>query len=286
MELSRVQTNRLYLAQVPVPNVTARRLLLVRRAFVTWGERHWGKGSMLTSIDVGNIKNRTAPLRVLHLVRDENISPENRRLLRAVWTPARIFIGAVLLLTANGCIATRSWVQDQLNPIKGQLNDTNAKADSALAGLQNLQLERRLVLDSTHGPTFAFGSAALTENAKREIDGFLQDLEGSNGSASGRLFVVAGHTDSIGTETYNYELGQQRADGVAGYLVGKEGVDPTQVRVVSYGASKPIADNSTSGGRRANRRVEILVYQEKIAIGNQEKVATGNEASQLPTSVR
>jgi outer membrane protein OmpA-like peptidoglycan-associated protein len=183
---------------------------------------------------------------------------------------AGIFAGAVLLFTVNGCIATRGWVKDQLNPITGRLNDTDAKADRALAGLQNLRLERRLVLDSGHGPTFAVGSAALTENAKREIDGFFQDLEGStnSGPASGRFFVVAGHTDSVGGENYNYELGQRRAERVAGYLVGKEGVDPTQVRVVSYGASKPIADNSTSSGRQSNRRVEILVYQEKIAIGN------------------
>src|SRR5216684_5806862 len=45
----------------------------------------------------------------------------------------------------------------------------------------------------------------------------------------------------------------------------KKGLDPTQVRVVSYGASKPVDDNSTRSGRRKNRRVEILVYQEKIA---------------------
>src|ERR1700722_10951597 len=98
----------------------------------------------------------------------------------------------------------------------------------------------------------------------------LGDLQGAPdaGTTSGRIFVVAGHTDSIGSEDYNYELGQRRADRVAGYLVGKEGVDPTQVRVVSYGASKPVADNGTSGGRRSNRRVEILVYQEKIATGS------------------
>ena len=104
--------------------------------------------------------------------------------------------------------ATRSWVENRLKPITGQLNDTDAKADRALAGLQNLRLEQRLVLDSSNGPTFAFGSTALTENAKREIDGFFEDLEGSinSGSASGRVFVVAGHTDSVGPEDYNYEL--------------------------------------------------------------------------------
>jgi outer membrane protein OmpA-like peptidoglycan-associated protein len=214
-------------------------------------------------------KNQPALLRIFRLVRHEGISVENGRLSNAAWVVAWIFAGG-LLFTANGCIATRSWVEDQLKPITGQLNDTDTKADRALAGLQNLRLERRLVLDARNGPTFAFGSAALTENAKREIDGFFEDLDGSpdSGTTTGRLFVVAGHTDSVGAEDYNYELGQRRAERVAGYLVGEEGVDPTQVRVVSYGASKPIADNSTWSGRRSNRRVEILVYQEEIGTGN------------------
>jgi outer membrane protein OmpA-like peptidoglycan-associated protein len=183
---------------------------------------------------------------------------------------ARILAGAVLLFTASGCLATRNWVQEQINPINTRLSGTDAKADRALAGLQNLTLERKLVLDSSHGPTFAFGSSALTPNAKHEIDGFLDDLQGSSeaGPAASRVFVVAGHTDSVGREDYNYQLGQRRADGVAGYLIGKDGVDPTQVHVVSYGASKPIASNGTISGRRSNRRVEILVYQEKIATGS------------------
>jgi outer membrane protein OmpA-like peptidoglycan-associated protein len=168
-----------------------------------------------------------------------------------------------LLLTASGCLATRTWVDDQLRPITGQQERFQTE-------LSNLHLERRLVLDSTTGPTFASGSAALNGNSKREIDQFVGDLEGSTtpGSApSERVFVVAGYTDSVGHEDYNYELGQRRATSVAGYLVGRKGLDPTEVRVVSYGASKPVADNSTPSGRRSNRRVEILVYQEKIATG-------------------
>jgi len=168
---------------------------------------------------------------------------------------------ALLLGTANGCIATRSWVRDQVSPV-------DAKADKALVGLQNLKLDRRLVLDSEHGPTFATGSSNLTPDAKHQIDGFLQDLEGPAGSASGRLFVIAGHTDNVGGEDLNYALGQRRADRVAGYLVSKDRIDPTQIRVISYGASKPIADNGTSSGRRTNRRVEILVYQETISTGS------------------
>jgi outer membrane protein OmpA-like peptidoglycan-associated protein len=182
----------------------------------------------------------------------------------AVRVGVRAFAGAGLLFTVSGCLATRSWVGDQLRPITGQQQQLETQ-------MNNLHLERKLVLDSTNGPTFKFGSAALTGNAKHEIDAFLGDVEGQNGSgpaASQRVFVVAGYTDSVGHEAYNYELGQQRATSVAGYLVGNKGLDPMQVRVVSYGAGKPVADNSTRTGRSKNRRVEILVYQERIATGS------------------
>jgi outer membrane protein OmpA-like peptidoglycan-associated protein len=65
---------------------------------------------------------------------------------------------------------------------------------------------------------FTFGSAALTQNAKREIDQFLGDLEGSTGSgsraASERVFVVAGYTDSVGQEGYNYLMPKHFATAV------------------------------------------------------------------------
>jgi outer membrane protein OmpA-like peptidoglycan-associated protein len=233
---------------------------------------------------------RDAQRRLLHPQQDQRIAFRSDRMWDASRIAAWIFAGATLVFTANGCLATRSWVQDQMNPVRDQLgqqqarlNETDGKADRALAGLQNLHLQQKLVLDSRHGPTFAFGSAALTENARHEIDGFFRDLEGSpnSGSAAERIFVVAGHTDNVGAEDYNYQLGQRRAEDVAGYLVGREGVDPTQIRVISYGESKPIADNRTASGRRSNRRVEILVYQEKIGTAEQ----AGPTAAQPPVNV-
>jgi hypothetical protein len=117
------------------------------------------------------------------------------------------FARAGLLLAASGCLATRSWVQDQLRPITGQQQRMETQ-------LNSLYLERRLVLDSSGGPTFATGSAALSGNAKREIDQFLGDLEGPTGSWSTtaeRVFMFAGYADSVGHEDYNYELGLRRA---------------------------------------------------------------------------
>jgi outer membrane protein OmpA-like peptidoglycan-associated protein len=175
---------------------------------------------------------------------------------------------------ATGCLATRNWVTEQLDPVHAQLGDVNkrvdaadAKADRALAGLDNLRLEDKLVLGMKEGATFAFNSAGLSKPAQGEIDRFFKEMDergGAQASADRRVFVIAGHTDSVGNADYNYALGQRRAERVAGYLVSQKGVDPTQVHAVSYGASKPLADNTTAEGRRDNRRIEILVYQQKV----------------------
>src|SRR5260370_42535324 len=115
------------------------------------------------------------------------------------------FAGAGLVLSVSGCLATRSWVQNQLSPITGQQERLETQ-------LNNLHLERRLVLDSSSGPTFALGSAALSGNAKREIDQFFGDMEGSTGSgaaASERVFVVAGYTTTVPHHDYNSQLHQR-----------------------------------------------------------------------------
>ena len=69
---------------------------------------------------------------------------------------------------------------------------------------------------------------------------------------------IAGHTDSSGPDQYNQSLSQQRASSVASYLTAQQ-VMSDRLIIVGAGESWPIADNSTSGGRQANRRVEITI---------------------------
>jgi outer membrane protein OmpA-like peptidoglycan-associated protein len=124
------------------------------------------------------------------------------------------------------------------------------------------------VLDMREGPTFAFASSNLSTKAKGEIDRFfaeMQERRTEETRGSSRVFVVAGHTDGTGPEDYNYELAQKRAEKVAGYLVARKQVDPMGLAVVSYGESAPLADNASVAGRQRNRRVEILVYGERLS---------------------
>lgn len=67
---------------------------------------------------------------------------------------------------------------------------------------------------------------------------------------------VEGHTDSDGSEAYNLDLSNRRAEAVANYLSAQR-VDPRRLRVTGYGESRPISSNQTAQGKADNRRVEI-----------------------------
>ncbi|HDP55111.1 MAG TPA: hypothetical protein ENN24_05455 [Bacteroidetes bacterium] len=69
---------------------------------------------------------------------------------------------------------------------------------------------------------------------------------------------VGGHTDSVGTASYNLVLSENRAKAVAQYLI-ENGVDQSRISSKGYGLTKPIGDNQTDVGRALNRRTEIRV---------------------------
>lgn len=69
--------------------------------------------------------------------------------------------------------------------------------------------------------------------------------------------LVRGHTDSTGTDEFNWPLSVRRAQVVADNLVSL-GVAPAQLVTVGLGPSEPVADNATVEGRQANRRAEVV----------------------------
>lgn len=69
---------------------------------------------------------------------------------------------------------------------------------------------------------------------------------------------LSGHTDSKGKDKYNQKLSENRAKAVYDYLIGK-GIDKSRLKYKGYGATQPIADNSTDEGRAKNRRVEFKI---------------------------
>ena len=102
---------------------------------------------------------------------------------------------------------------------------------------------------------FDFNSAALRA-ASRES---LQEMADVFQKYPDTTISVEGHTDSIGSASYNKRLSQRRASSVASYLE-EIGVRSSRVETVGYGESEPRSTNATAAGRQLNRRVEIYIH--------------------------
>ncbi len=103
---------------------------------------------------------------------------------------------------------------------------------------------------------FVFDSASA--NIKQTaVDNFDKVLEFIDGYPS-RNIRIEGHTDSSGSEAFNLNLSQQRADAVKALLVDY-GVDGSRIEATGMGESLPVADNNTEAGKAKNRRVDIII---------------------------
>lgn len=69
------------------------------------------------------------------------------------------------------------------------------------------------------------------------------------------VVTVEGHTDSVGSDAYNKNLSQKRAESVKQVLITKFNIGADRVKAVGFGESTPVADNKTATGREENRRV-------------------------------
>ena len=74
---------------------------------------------------------------------------------------------------------------------------------------------------------------------------------------------VEGHTDSVGTDEYNMQLSENRANSVRDYLV-QQGINASSIAARGFGKSQPVATNDTAAGRQQNRRVELVVSGDVI----------------------
>lgn len=78
----------------------------------------------------------------------------------------------------------------------------------------------------------------------------------------GSKVSVEGYTDSRGSDKYNLDLSDRRAQAVKKYIVDKGGIQAGLITAVGKGKSNPVGDNNTEKGRFENRRVEVLILSE------------------------
>lgn len=108
---------------------------------------------------------------------------------------------------------------------------------------------------------YDYNSANLSDEVKKNIDANLYKLLEENPSI---VIEISAHTDSVGSDGFNKNLSQRRAENVRKYLI-KKGIQKSRITAKGYGESQPIAPNSNADGtdnpegRAKNRRTEIKV---------------------------
>lgn len=143
---------------------------------------------------------------------------------------------------------------DELRRAKGLLDQRLSRSEASVG-----YDERGLVTRMVDRVLFDSGKAELRRSAYPVLDKVAQVLK----EVSDQPVGVEGHTDNQPIKYSGWEsnkaLSLARAKAVVGYLVQKQGLDPSHVTAIGYGDAHPIASNDTASGRQQNRRVELII---------------------------
>lgn len=136
------------------------------------------------------------------------------------------------------------------------LDEQQAQLDRDLAGTGATVTNTgdAILVNLPAGVTFPTDSAKIQPQFFEPLSKVTSTLAQYDSS----LIDVIGHTDDSGSDAYNQELSERRAQAVARYMKDRGVIEE---RIVAYGRgeTQPVATNATSEGRAANRRVELMI---------------------------
>ncbi len=139
--------------------------------------------------------------------------------------------------------------------IGANMDKQAAEMQKDIAGAKVERIGEGIKITFQSGILFAKASASLQSEAVanlKKLSAILNKYPDTN-------ILVEGHTDSDGSEEYNQQLSERRANAVANQLKSY-GVAPARFTAMGYGESQPVASNDTEEGKRQNRRVEIAIF--------------------------
>jgi outer membrane protein OmpA-like peptidoglycan-associated protein len=155
--------------------------------------------------------------------------------------------------SANRAKDAANRASDDAKSARDQATENAARLQAEVDALKAKPTDRGLVL--TLGDVlFETGSSTLSSGAARNMDRLVQFLT----EHPERMVQIDGFTDSIGTDSFNQDLSQHRADAVRYQLVSR-GISATRIATQGYGKEYPVGSNAESSGRQLNRRVEVVI---------------------------
>lgn len=162
---------------------------------------------------------------------------------------------ALVIDKARGAVEAKTLEAEMAREKTMEAISQKEQLEREIAELKGKKTERGIVL--TLGDIlFETGKDVILPGAMATIDRLVEFLK----KYPNRNVLIEGHTDSVGSETYNLGLSQRRADAVRTALISR-GIDPNRITTKGYGESRPVASNATQAGRQQNRRVEIIILE-------------------------
>ena len=141
----------------------------------------------------------------------------------------------------------------QLSQLDQETRDALARAEAAGKLAEGKFLYSMVLSDDS--VKFPVNGSQLSQEAQARLMDLVTKLKSDNKNV---YLEIQGHTDSTGSKTENMRLGEQRAEAVRLFM-NQQGVPLNRMATISYGATAPVASNSTRAGRAQNRRVVIIV---------------------------
>lgn len=189
---------------------------------------------------------------------------EKQAALQATATQAEMEKQAALKAANDKAAADLQVQQAAIQKGQQDLQDSEKRTAEAVAALATLvavkEEERGLVVTLSGSVLFRSAESTLLPPARVKLDQVANALL----AIRTRNLIVEGHTDSQGTDAYNRELSQRRADAVRDYLVQRS-YPASHIQSRGQGEGSPIANNASAEGRANNRRVEIVIEREAQA---------------------
>jgi OmpA-OmpF porin, OOP family len=179
----------------------------------------------------------------------DDLTAKNSRDIKDVDARAQAAIQSVQAKAAE--------VDQKAQSASQQAGEAQTLADNAVHRVDKLQ-NTVANLDNYHVVTetsvhFGFNKDNLTKKAQEALDQLATDVA----NAKGYIITVEGGTDSVGSQDYNYDLSERRADSVIQYLASQHNVPAHKVYLIGLGKDKPVESNKTREGRAKNRRVDV-----------------------------
>jgi outer membrane protein OmpA-like peptidoglycan-associated protein len=164
-------------------------------------------------------------------------------------------IGRQVGSTARGAIIGAA-VGGAAGAVIGRQMDQQAEELAAtIPGATVQRVGEGIVVTFADGLLFPFNSTDLLPAGRDNLRNLAASLEANPETE----VLIVGHTDAVGSDTYNQSLSEQRATSAAAILASN-GIPRDRIRTSGRGELEPIADNESEAGRQSNRRVEVAIF--------------------------